>query len=211
MIAALVPMKSLEGSKSRLAPYLGSDAARGLSLAMLEDVLEALLGVPEVERVAVTTPDDAVGQAAANAGAEALVRADPGLNPSIEAAAAELLPNTEDGLLVVLGDVAGACADDLARFLRAAPRRGIALAPSLDGGTSALLRRPRDVIPAAFGTESAKRHVAYAEAAGVEARELPLPSLRHDLDAPEDLDAFLATPWGGARTRAFLREFGKGR
>jgi len=208
MIAAVVPMKSLEGSKSRLARELGPRSARGLSLAMLADVLEALLGAPEVDRVAVTTPDAAVGDAAAAAGAEVLLREDPGLNPSIEAAAIELLPDPDAGLLVVLGDVAGACADDLSRFVRCAPRRGVALAPSRDGGTSALLRRPRDVIPAGFGRDSAEHHRKYAAAAGVELREMPLPSLTLDLDAPADLDAFLATPWGGRRTRALLHELG---
>ena len=208
MIAAVVPMKSLDASKSRLAPQLGPESARELSLAMLADVLEALLGAPEVDRVAVATPDATIGRSAAAVGAEVILREDPGLNPSIEAAASELLPDPEAGLLVVLGDVAGACSADLSRFVRSAPRRGVALAPSQDGGTSALLRRPRDVIPAAFGRESAKRHREYAEAAGAELREMPLPSLFLDLDAPEDLDAFLATPWGGRRTRALLQELG---
>ena len=60
------------------------------------------------------------------------------------------------------------------------------------------------MIPAGFGRESAKRHREYAVAAGAELREIPLPSLSLDIDAPEDLDAFLATPWGGRRTRELL-------
>ena len=204
MIAAVVPVKSLDGSKSRLAQRLGPAGTRQLSLAMLADVLEALLAVPEIDRVAVATPDVEVCNAAVAAGAEALLCEDPGLNPSIEAAAVELLPDPDDGLLVVLGDVAGARADDLSRFIRSAPRWGVALAPSRDGGTAALLRRPRGVIPAGFGRESAKRHREYAVAAGAELREIPLPSLSLDIDAPEDLDAFLATPWGGRRTRELL-------
>ena len=208
MIAAVVPVKSLDAAKSRLAPRLGLDNARQLSLTMLADVLEALLAVPEVDRVAVTTSDAEVGDAATAAGAEVLLREDPGLNPSIEAAAAELLPDPENALLVLRGDVAGACTDDLSRFIRSSPRRGVGLAPSRDGGTSALLRRPRDIIPAGFGRESAKRHREYAESAGAQLREMPLPSLSLDLDAPEDLDAFLATPRGGHRTRVLLHALG---
>jgi 2-phospho-L-lactate guanylyltransferase (CobY/MobA/RfbA family) len=66
---------------------------------------------------------------------------------------------------------------------------------------------PRDVIPAGFGPGSAKVHRELAERAGVEFRELPLPSLRLDLDEPEDLEAFRSSPTGGPRTRALLREF----
>ena len=59
MIAAVVPVKSLDATKSRLVPRLGAEGARRLSLAMLGDVLDALGGVPELERIAVATPDRA--------------------------------------------------------------------------------------------------------------------------------------------------------
>jgi 2-phospho-L-lactate guanylyltransferase len=206
MIGAVVPVKSLAASKSRLIPHLGSRAAHRLSIAMLEDVLEALRGVPRLERVAVVTPDADVGAAARAAGAEALLRPDPGLNPAIESAGAELAPGPEDGLLVVLGDVAGARSEEIGTLLGALPGRGVALAPSNDGGTSALLRVPRDVIPAGFGPGSARVHRDLAASAGVPYVELALPSLAIDLDDREDLQAFLAGAGGGARTRALLRD-----
>lgn len=206
MNAALVPVKSLPASKSRLLPHLGPDAARRLSVAMLADVLEALLAVPSLARVAVVTPDAEVAEAARAAGAEALLHDAPGLNPSLEAGARALALPAEAALLVVLGDVAGARTDELAALIAAAPERGVALAPSSDGGTAALVRRPPDVIPPGFGPESAKRHRALAERAGVACVELPLPSLALDLDEPEDLERFLASEGDGRRTRALLRE-----
>ncbi|MBW2269370.1 MAG: 2-phospho-L-lactate guanylyltransferase [Deltaproteobacteria bacterium] len=206
MIAAVVPVKSLDASKSRLLPRLGSEGARRLALAMLEDVIEALHAVPEIDVVAVTTPDIEVAATVDETGAQLLLRHDPGLNPSVEAAGVELLPNPDDALLVVLGDVAGVQADDLRRLIRALPKRGVALAPAQDGGTAALLRRPRDVIPANFGSNSAKRHRELCEQAGVTLREIPLRSLALDLDTPEDIDAFLETALGGRRTRRLLHE-----
>ena len=107
-------------------------------------------------------------------------------------------------MLVVLGDVAAADPRELAQLLDAAPARGVALAPSRDGGTSALLRRPRDVIPACFGRDSAKRHREAAAAAGAALVELVLPSLAIDVDRAEDARAILAVPSLGARTRALL-------
>jgi 2-phospho-L-lactate guanylyltransferase len=205
MIAAVVPVKSLDASKSRLLPRLGADARR-LTLAMLADVLEALQRVPELARIAVVTPDAEVAEAARTAGAEALLFREPGLNPAIEAAAAALAPGPDDALLVVLGDVAGARAEDLRRLLDEAPERGVALAPASDGGTAALLRRPSDAIAAGFGPDSAKVHRQLANRASVTFHEIPLPSLALDLDEPEDLDAFVAGGGAGERTRALLRE-----
>jgi 2-phospho-L-lactate guanylyltransferase len=203
--AAVVPVKTLAASKSRLSPHLGQDGVERLAVAMLEDVLEALLASVGLSRVAVVTPDENVADAATRAGAEALLRDDPGLNSAIDAAAAALAPGPEDGLLVVLGDVAGIERADVEALLAAAPATGVALAPSSDGGTAALLRRPAGVIAAAFGPDSAKRHRERAEAAGVDFEEVPLRSLALDLDEPEDLDAFLSREGGGRRTRALLR------
>lgn len=202
---ALVPVKSLATSKSRLLPHLGAAAARRLSTAMLADVLEALLAVPTLSRVAVVTPDAEVAEAARAAGAEALRLEVPGLNPSLEAGA-RALTRPGDTLLVVLGDVAGARVTDLCALLDATPSRGAALAPSNDGGTAALVRRPHDVLPAGFGPDSAKRHRELAERAGVPCVTVPLPSLSLDLDEPADLERFLETAEGGRHTRALLLE-----
>jgi 2-phospho-L-lactate guanylyltransferase (CobY/MobA/RfbA family) len=106
----------------------------------------------------------------------------------------------------VLGDVAGARPAEIERLLHALPGRGVALAASRDGGTCALLRVPRDVIPAGFGRESASRHRELAARAGVPCVDLELPSLAIDVDEPEDLAALREAGGAGARTRELLRE-----
>jgi 2-phospho-L-lactate guanylyltransferase len=204
MIAGLVPVKDLERSKSRLLPELGPQGARRLAVAMLGDVIEALRGVPRLARVAVVTPDAAAAEVARREGAEVLLRADPGLNAAVDAAAGELAPDARDGLLVVLGDVAGARAGDLEALLDALEGPGVAIAPSSDGGTSALLRRPARAIPAAFGPASAKRHRELAERERLPFHELALPSLALDVDEPEDLARLRAAGCAGRRTRALL-------
>jgi 2-phospho-L-lactate guanylyltransferase len=204
LIVAVVPVGELGSAKSRLVPVLGRESASRLALAMLGDVLEALLAVEALGRVAVVTPDADVAATARTMGAEALERDDPGLNPAIEGACAELVDAADDGALVVLGDVAGARPEDLARLVAAGDTPGVALAPADDGGTAALLRRPFDVIPAAFGRQSARAHRLGAEREGVPFAALRLPSLAIDLDSADDLDAFLASDAGGSRTRALL-------
>jgi len=206
VIAAVVPAKSLADAKSRLLRQLPRAAVERLCLAMLGDVIDALRRVPALARVAVVTPDEAVAASARGAGAEVLLRPEPGLNAAVDAAAAVFAPGAEDGVLVVLGDVAGALPADLERLLRALPGRGIALAASRDGGTSALLRVPRDVIAAGFGPDSARVHRERAGRAEVACIELDLPSLAIDVDEPEDLAALRASGSAGPRTRALLEE-----
>jgi 2-phospho-L-lactate guanylyltransferase len=210
MNAALVPVKPLAAGKSRLAGRLPREALERLALAMLGDLVEALRGVRELDRVAVATPDPRVAREAEALGAEALLREDPGLNPALDGAARALAERGLTALLVVLGDVPGARPEELSSLfgaLRAAGGRGVVLAPSRDGGTSALLRAPWDAIPNRFGPESAAAHRALAREAGLPYRELALPSLAVDLDRPEDAAAILAAP-GAARTRALLAELG---
>ena len=89
MSLALVPVKALATSKSRLLPELDREQLQQLSLAMLDDVVRALCGVAALDRVVVATPDATVAEAARNAGADALLRPDSGLNPAIDAAAAD--------------------------------------------------------------------------------------------------------------------------
>lgn len=209
MTIALIPVKRLEQSKSRLLPELPDARRQALTLAMLEDLIEALRGSGRVDRIAVTTPDPIVAERAARAGAEVLLRPEPGLNAALDDAARRLAPAADEALLVVLGDVAGALPADLACLVdvahaSSAPARGVWLAPSNDGGTSALLLRPVGAIPFCFGPESARRHREAARAAGIAYHELPLPSLAIDLDQPEDLARFLASAGGGPRTRALL-------
>jgi 2-phospho-L-lactate guanylyltransferase len=206
MIAAVVPVKALPSSKSRLRRDFDTPFVERLAAAMLRDVLGALVQVPALGRIVVATPDADVAAVARNAGAESLVRDDPGLNPAVEAAAAEATDGPGDGVLVVLGDVAGAQSEEIAQLVEVLDGPGVALAPSRDGGSSALLRVPRDVIPAGFGPESAKVHRERANRAGVRFLEVALPSRAIDIDEREDLEALLKSPAPAPHTRALWRE-----
>jgi 2-phospho-L-lactate guanylyltransferase len=207
MSIALIPVKRLEESKSRLLPQLPDAERQALTLCMLEDLIESLSQTPGIDRIAVTTPDRLVAKKATAAGAEILMRPEPGLNAALEDGRQRLSPAANEAFLIVLGDVAGALPEDFSKLLEAASSNesaGVWLAPSSDGGTSALLQRPATAIPCCFGRLSAKGHRDAAAAAGVAFSEIELASLAIDLDQPEDLEAFLRTRSGGRRTRALL-------
>ena len=212
MTTALIPVKRLEESKSRLLPQLPDAQRQALTLAMLEDLIESLSRTSGIDRIAVTTPDAVVAERARGAGAEILMRAEPGLNSALEDGRQRLQERDSaknGGFLIVLGDVAGALPEDFSKLLEAAASSetpGIWLAPSSDGGTSALLQRPARAIPCCFGQDSARRHREAAETAHIPFFEIELASLTIDLDHPEDLEDFLNTKSGGRRTRALLEK-----
>jgi 2-phospho-L-lactate guanylyltransferase len=207
---ALVPVKRLGAAKSRLRGALG-ERADELTLAMLADLLDALVASPQLARVVVVTPDEAVAQVARACGASARVAEDAGLNEGLATATRELAARHEP-VLVVLGDVAGATPREIAALFEALAQlggRGVVLAPSRDGGTAALLRAPHDVMETRFGASSAAAHRALASEAGAAFRELALAALAIDLDRPEDLAALLASESAAApRTRALLARLG---
>jgi 2-phospho-L-lactate guanylyltransferase len=74
---AIVPVKSLEQAKQRLAAVLPLEARRRLMMVMLEDVLATLRHVERLGPVLVVTPDAEVAERAADAGARVSSRVRP--------------------------------------------------------------------------------------------------------------------------------------
>ena len=198
-----VPVKSLSRAKSRLSPAL-SDLERGaLTLAMLEDVLDASLGVPGWETW-VVSPDEVALEIAARRGARPIAEAKPPLANAIRQV--EALANEEGaGTLAVLpADVPLVTAETLHVALRTLG--AVVLAPSADGaGTSLLLRRPPRAIPARFGPDSFRRHVEMATERGLPVSIVERQELSFDVDRPGDILTLLADGRRG-RTREVCLE-----
>jgi 2-phospho-L-lactate guanylyltransferase len=206
MIAALVPVKALPRSKSRLRPVLSDGQREALVMAMLEDVLRLLSGVPAVATTAVVSPDPDVLAFAHRLGAQPIEepRQPRGLNAALAFASDTLSGQGTDALLVLPVDVPLATAADIEAILD--PLRGdpsIVLCPSRSGGTNALALRPPGIIPFRFGHRSSAAHQREAKARGLPLSVLPLPSLALDIDRPNDLPAIMAQP-NGTRSQQFL-------
>lgn len=207
---ALVPLRSPGVGKTRLAGALTIEQRAALSGAMLADVLTALSASP-VDRVVVAASGPAAAAAASALGVEVL--ADPTdvattspparrLDAAIAAAAARLGPVTT--LLVVAADLPHLTATDIGTIVAADAE--VVVAPTFDGGTGGLLRRPPDAISTAYGPGSAHRHLAAGRAAGRATCAVTLPGFTYDVDLATDL-ARLQRPGGaplGPRTSAVL-------
>ncbi len=208
VIDALIPVRA--AGKERLAPVLSPEQREALVRAMLTDVLAALQGSGLLRAAAVVSPDPAILTLAAGLGARPIAEPAPGrgLNAALALGLAHLAAASAEAVLIVPGDLPQIRTEDVAALLAAPPAAPCVRAvPAADGGTSALLLCPPDVIAPAFGPDSFGRHAAAARSAGATFQPLALASLARDLDRPEDLARLLAEAGETHAARA-LRDIG---
>ncbi len=202
----VVPVKRLPRAKSRLFAAAASDGVPGgreaLALALAVDTVTAALASPVVARVVVVTDDEQAAERLERSGAVVVPdRPDAGLNPALAygaAVAAQL--GIEDGVAVLASDLAALRPDELTGALQAAatmPRSFVADAAG--HGTTLLAAGPGAELAPRYGVASRQAHL---DSGAVELQG-DWPSLRRDVDTPDDLQA--AARLGiGAATRALL-------
>ena len=186
-VYAVVPVKDLQGTKSRLAPVLDPAARAGLTLYMMGRVVTRALEAG-VDAVGVVSPDPIVLDEALKRGATPLAQKSRGLNPALEEGRLWATENGASALLVLPADLPLIEAEDVMEVLAGASGSPVVVAP--DGarsGTNALLLRPPDALPFLFGPESFEAHLGAARDRGAEARVCENGHLSFDLDTAGDL------------------------
>ena len=198
MRVVAVPVKSLSRAKTRLSPALTGLERGALTLAMLEDVLDAALSVPGWDTW-VISPDEVALEVAAGRGARPISEAKPPLANAIRQVEAKAKQDGATALAVLPADVPLVTVDTLHEALRTLG--AVVLARSADGsGTSLLLRRPPRAIPARFGPDSFRRHLELAAERGLPVSVVERRELSFDVDRPDDILTLLADGRRG-RTR----------
>ncbi|MEZ0090677.1 2-phospho-L-lactate guanylyltransferase [Streptacidiphilus sp. EB129] len=187
----LLPLKPPALAKSRLAAAVGPLRPE-LALAFALDTVAAALRTPGVARVLVVTRDQRAGAALAAAGA--LVLADEpegGLNAALaHGAAVARARHRADWVAAISADLPALRPAELQLVLRAAAARPRAfLADTQRVGTTLLSAAPGNALDPRFEGESRLRHAA-SGAYELTLREVP--SVRRDVDTPDDLRAALA-------------------
>lgn len=194
MLMAVIPAKSLDRAKQRLAPAVADAARRDLVRRMLIQALQALADAGIAAR-AVATRDPALADLAHGRGAAVF---DPGVEGDLNAAAAAVAAHARaqgaTSLLLLAGDLPWLGADDVVALIDAAAHAPVVIAEAKDGGTNALLLTPPDAIPFAFatGAPSAARHAELARGLGLAPTILRRIGLARDIDLPADLAALRA-------------------
>ena len=198
-----IPVKSLSTSKRRLSSILSPLERGALTLAMLEDVLDAAVAVPGWETW-VVSPDEAVLEIAVRRGVRALHEDKPPLSGAIRQVERESSDCGAEALAGLLGDVALLTPAALSEALHTLGP--VVVAPDRKAeGTNLLVRRPPRAIPARFGRFSLAKHREAAAAKGLPVATVDASELAFDLDDPPDIATLLASGKPG-RTRSALLE-----
>lgn len=187
---AIVPVKPLRRSKSRLASVLSDEERASLSQNLLQHTLKVLNDIPEIERSLVVSRDSHALALARQQGARTLTeRGSPELNRALVRATVVAKEYGAAGVLVLPADLPLLATEDVQTLIEAAQDPPVVvLVPDRHGtGTNAMLVRPSGLIEYDFGPDSFQRHQKRAEAVGARLEIRILPSLGLDLDLPEDL------------------------
>jgi len=214
---AILPLKTLDRAKQRLATELDPAPRRSLVEAMFSDALIALRRAETIDSVVVVTPDHGAQRIAAGYGADVIADSDAGHNDAAQRGIEHATKLGAERVLLVPGDcplLDPAEIDALAG--RRVRSRSVLVVPDRHGtGTNALLITPPDAFPPSFGEGSHDRHLQQARAAGLTAESVSVPSLALDVDTPEDLaavtDALERSRGGAALTRGMLRQLVRSR
>lgn len=185
MRAIVLPVKSLAESKTRLAPVLSPLERGALTLAMLEDVMDATQSIGGWETW-VVSPDETVLEIALGRTALAIREEKPTLASALRQVDEEASGRSVSVLATLLPDTPLVTAEALTAALRTLGP--VVLAPATDeSGTNLLVRRPPTAIRPRFGPDSYRRHLEAAASAGLPTAVVEAPELAFDLDLPGDI------------------------
>jgi 2-phospho-L-lactate/phosphoenolpyruvate guanylyltransferase len=211
---AIIPVKRFTDAKRRLGGEIGGREKRRLVRAMLADVLDALGGSSEVNRVLVVSDERDIPKT--DTAWERVADEDSGSHSlaALRGIAAAMRGGAESVVLLP-GDCPLLDPAELDAALRRSRSGRVGIVPDRHGsGTNALVLEPPDAIEPAFGEDSRPRHERLAKEAGAVPVIERLYSLTLDVDTPSDLAAlrqFLdRSPSLAPRTAAVMPQRGGG-
>ncbi|MEM9612394.1 MAG: 2-phospho-L-lactate guanylyltransferase [Actinomycetota bacterium] len=183
-VAVVVPVKSFELAKTRLADSLPAADRRSLAREMATSVVTAARPLPTW----VVCHDHDIARWAMDLGAHVYWRSQTGLTESVSAAVEALAGIGVATVIVAHGDL------PLARSLAwVADHDGVTIVRDRRGEGTNVLAVPTGVgFRFAYGEGSAERHAAEAERLGLPVRLIDDEALGWDVDVADDLAVFTA-------------------
>ena len=189
-VIAVIPMKPLANSKTRLAPHLSPAQRADLVIGMLRRVLSAIRG-SSIDMFWVVGGDDRVRNLTRNFDGIWLEELGRNLNDTLGKAFDRVFEQRNSALYVA-GDLPFLKPSDLHSLLRASQRNNnISLAPARrDGGTNAILVPPGLPFRPELGLRSFRRHLSQAAQLEISVAICYSPGLGFDLDISDDLETY---------------------
>jgi len=188
---AIIPVKTLLESKKRLSVVLNPQERQTLTLAMLEDVLNAVKRSIVCQTVVISS-DSSVEELAKDFGVSYLRERKPELNQAVKQATEWCIQNKANSVLILPADIPLIIPEDINRIVKLGFKEtAVVISPSQNGGTNALLQKPPDSIPTYFGPNSFSRHKTEALHRGIPTMVYRSKRVAMDIDSLKDLEELL--------------------
>ncbi|MBL4865798.1 MAG: 2-phospho-L-lactate guanylyltransferase [Pseudomonadales bacterium] len=199
--AAVVPIKSLQKSKQRLANLLSQQQRADLSLAMLKDILHTLLLCRDIHKIVIVTSDPQINRIVLDYDLEVLPEpAQTGLINAVTYAGETLAKQGVHRMLFIPADVPLVREQEIQRILNPIINAKELTHPGLihsglmhivpatqSGGSNCISCMPADCMTFSFGENSCARHVKIARQLNLHTIVTKLAGIGLDVDTPEDL------------------------
>lgn len=184
---AVIPVKGLSESKTRLSTVLGSKR-RLLVQALLHDVLSSVVESKAFDSVLVISSDGILATEATGRNVSFLRQVTSGLNRAVDEANRHADREHASSVTTILGDIPLVTADDFRELMRIGTKqRRVVMAPSTKGGTNIMLNSPPGVVEPSYGRWSYSKHLRKAQSLGVDTYSISNLRVSFDMDTPEDL------------------------
>lgn len=208
IIWAIVPVKPLRDSKSRLSHILSPDERATLTRGILGHTLKVLDDVKGIFRTMVVSRDPAVLKVARQHGASTFSESDrQDLNVALTRATHIAVSQQANSILVLPSDLPFLTQEDVEMMLSGVEMnsrngngngyhtqdRGITIcADHNEEGTNAMVVSPPTGFTFRYGTESFQRHLDEAARLGMARRIIHAPGIKFDLDTEDDWETYKA-------------------
>jgi 2-phospho-L-lactate guanylyltransferase len=185
---AVIPVKGLTESKTRLSGNLHGDKRRAFVEALLEDVLSSVIRSRVYGTIVVISTDENVGSRVRSHGVSFVKQTNAGLNRAIDQTNRIALEGHARSVTTVLADIPLVEPRDFKELsnLGSATHR-VVLAPSLKGGTNVMLTSPPGAVSPSYGRWSYSKHLRQAQLSGVNVYSISNPRISFDIDTTSDL------------------------
>lgn len=192
-IWAIIPVKPLTRSKTRLATALSPEERQALSETMFRRVLNAVKTTPQINGALVISRDTRALSIARELGAHTVQESGtPELNTALMRATQVVAGWRGGALLILPADLPTVTPEDIGMIIEHG-RRDNSIVIATDrhhDGTNALFVRPPGLITYAYGEGSFIRHLELAREAGAQVEVVESPRLALDIDVPADLEDY---------------------
>jgi FO synthase len=204
---AVIPVKGLTESKTRLSNYLG-EKKKLFVQALLQDVLTSATRSGVYDKIIVVSPDEKVATFARDCEADFVKQSGAGLNRAVDQANRIALKENAHSLTTILADIPLSDPQDFREiFEMRRESRSVVLAPSLKGGTNVMLASPPRSIRARYGRWSYSKHLREAQVGGLDVYSISNARISFDIDTVDDLmELRRRDPDSRTRSAKILRE-----